>query len=370
MPTEAQVREIAAAFQIKGNFTEIALGFGGGHINSTCRLEVADVAGKKSKYILQRINRNAFKDPVKVMDNVVHVTEHLRRKFAATGRDPARETLTFLPTADGLYYHIDTEGEYWRCYDYVDDVYTLQLVENPEDLREAGRAFGRFQRMLTDFPAKELHDTIPNFHNTKLRIKALERAIYEDVIDRNMTCQAEIEFASERTPKGGWLVDRMEAGILPQRVTHNDTKINNVLFDCATHEALCVIDLDTVMPGLVAYDFGDGIRFGASTALEDEHDLDKVRLDLDLYRAFAEGFLGECGELITEAEHESLLYGAYLMTYTIGVRFLTDYLAGDVYFRTAYPKHNLVRARTQFKLVAEIERHWNELEAIMESLRK
>ena len=370
MPTEAQVREIAAAFRIKGDFTGIDLDFGDGHINSTCRLEVVDAAGKESKYILQRINKNVFKDPVKVMDNVVRVTEHFRRKLAAEGRDPTRETLTFLPTGEGLYYHVDTEGEYWRCYNYIDNVYTLQLVENPGDLREAGRAFGRFQQMLADFPAEELHDTIPNFLHAPLRVKALERAIYEDVVDRNMTCQAEIEFAAEKASKSGWLVDRLEAGILPQRVTHNDTKINNVLFDCATREALCVIDLDTVMPGLVAYDFGDGIRFGASTALEDEHDLDKVRLDLDLYRAFAEGFLGECGKLITEAEHESLLYGAYLMTYTIGVRFLTDYLAGDVYFRTAYPKHNLVRARTQFKLVAEIERHWNELEAIMESLRK
>lgn len=341
-----------------------------GHINHTYRLGFRQGDGADRDYILQNINTFAFKQPDALMENVLLVTEHLRAALVARGEDPANRVLRVIPTLDGAAMLRDDAGNCWRAYDFIAHAVSVNQVENPAQFREIGRAFGEFQRMLADFPISKLHDTIPDFHNTRKRLEAFERAVKADVAGRASEAEAEIAFCRARKAEMCRIVEMIEAGEIPLRVTHNDTKINNVMLDVDTKRALCVIDLDTVMAGSALYDFGDAIRFGASTALEDEPDLSKVWMDLALYRAFTDGFVSETAGDLTDAELDALPLGALVMTFEVGLRFLTDYLERDVYFRTEYPGHNLVRARNQFKLVADMEAKRGEMEAATREMIK
>ena len=325
--------------------------YGEGHINQTYLV----VTDRPRRYILQRLSRAAFHDIPALMRNIAAVTAYL----SARNPDP-RASLRLVPTLDGGLWFRDAQGEYWRVYDFIEDSICLQAPESEEDFYQSAVAFGSFQRMLQDFPAETLHETIPNFHNTPDRYRIFHEVLRADSLNRAAGVRREIDFALACEAEAGALLRLLEQGVLPLRVTHNDTKLNNVMLDSRTRKALCVIDLDTVMPGLVAYDFGDSIRFGASTAAEDECELERVGLDLGLYRRFAEGFIPACGAL-TKEEIETLPLGAKLMTLECGVRFLTDYLDGDHYFSVSRPGHNLDRARTQFKLVAETQRRWDEI---------
>ena len=331
--------------------------FGSGHINRTF-LVTTDTG---DRYILQCLSSVAFHDIPGLMDNIIRVTQHIAAK--ASGKD---STLHFLPADSGLYYHLDETGAYWRSYRYVDAI-CIQLPETPADFYQSAVAFGTFQNQLSDFPAETLKETIPNFHNTPDRYRIFREKIAEDPCGRAKTVQAEIEFYLSREEAGGALQRMLSQGILPLRVTHNDTKLNNVLLDEKTRKAVCVIDLDTVMPGLSAFDFGDSIRFGASTAAEDERDLDKVSMNLDLFHTYTEGFVSSCPGLLS-AERAALPLGAKIMTLECGMRFLTDYLDGDHYFKTACPDHNLVRSRTQMKLVTDMEEKWSKMERIVASV--
>lgn len=361
----ANIEEVIAQFAIEGKLAG-KKPYGNGHINDTFLLVYETADGGQKQYILQRMNHGVFKNPQQLMENVVRVTEYLRKVILAQGGDPDRETLNVVKTAEGASYYRDSNRNYWRVFLYVEGTLCLDRVESPEDFYDSGVAFGNFQRMLADFPAKELHETIPDFHNTPSRFRDFQKAVREDKMGRAALAKEEIAFALARKKDTAVLTDLLKEGKLPLRVTHNDTKLNNILFDAETREALCIIDLDTVMPGLSHYDFGDSIRFGASTGAEDERDLSKVSLDLNLFRAFTEGFLRGCGGSLTDKEIEMLPMGAKLMTYECGIRFLADYLEGDVYFRVHRENHNLDRARTQFKLVADMEEKWEQMAAIVE----
>ena len=328
--------------------------YGCGHINETY-LVVTDTG---SRYILQKINHNIFKDVKGLMGNISAVTKYLRGIVS----EP-RGVLTLIPTADGADY-LEYEGGYWRAYAFVEDSLCLQAPETPEDFYQSAVAFGNFQQQLKDFPAETLCEVIPNFHNTADRYRLFRDALAADAHGRAKEVQAEIDFALAREEEAGTLVNMLAAGELPLRVTHNDTKLNNVMLDAATRKPLCVIDLDTVMPGLSLYDFGDSIRFGAATAAEDEKDLSKVEMDLSLYETYTKGFLSACPGL-TQTERDMLPMGAKLMTLECGMRFLADYLSGDTYFRTHRPGQNLDRARNQFKLVSDMEARLDEMKAIV-----
>lgn len=352
-----------ARFDIPGQVTDLHP-FGDGHINNTFYVETD--AGRR--FILQRISPVAFKRPDQVMENVVGVTAHLHDRIAAEGGDAERETLTLVPLRGGEgCYTLDDEGGCWRVYLLIADAVTYQLPDSEDLMRESGRAFGRFQRLLGDYPTATLHETIPHFHDTPSRVVTFRNSVARNASGRLAQAQAEVDFVLARAEKAGLLTGQLDAGTLPLRVTHNDTKLNNVLMDKATGSGLCVIDLDTVMPGLAAYDFGDAIRFGANTAAEDEADLSKVHFNLPMFRAYAEGYLAEAGAMLSPCEVDSLAAGAWMMTYECGFRFLADFLDGDVYFHTAYPEHNLVRARCQFALLAEMEQ--NE-QAMLDVLRE
>ena len=300
------------------------------------------------------------------MENVVNVTEYLRKGILAAGGNPDRETLNVVKTKDGGIYYEDSAHNYWRMFLFIENTVCLEMVENAKDFYDSAAAFGNFQRMLANYPAQTLHETIPNFHNTPSRFLDFKRAVEKDVMGRAKLAEKEIAFALSREGEASALTELLEKGELPLRVTHNDTKLNNILFDADTKKALCVIDLDTVMPGLSLYDYGDSIRFGASTGAEDEKDLSKISLDLSLFEAFTKGFIEGCGGSLTDKEIEMLPMGAKLMTYECGIRFLADFLEGDVYFKIHREGHNLDRARTQFKLVADMEAKWKEMAAIVE----
>ena len=331
--------------------------YGSGHINRTYLIGTDTGA----HYILQRLSSVAFHDIPGLMSNIIRVTKHIAAKDTRPD-----STLHFVPSDNGEYYYLDGEGAYWRSYRFVEAI-CIQLPETPDDFYQSAVAFGNFQNQLSDFPAETLTETIPNFHNTPDRYRKFREKISEDPCGRAKEAQEEIRFYLSREEGGGALQRMRDQGILPLRVTHNDTKLNNVLLDEKTRKAVCVIDLDTVMPGLSAFDFGDSIRFGASTAVEDEQDLEKVRMDLDLFRIYAKGFISSCPSLTAE-ERSALPLGAKIMTLECGMRFLTDYLDGDHYFKTAYPEHNLVRARTQMKLVADMEEKWAEMERIIQEI--
>ncbi|NLI21580.1 MAG: aminoglycoside phosphotransferase family protein [Clostridiales bacterium] len=347
------MHEILSRFRLEGTPVS-AEPYGSGHINIT-RLVCTDAP---HRYILQRVNRHIFRDVPALMENIHAVTRHL----AAKDPDP-RHVLTLVLTHEGAPYAMDAEGEYWRVYEYVGGGICLNRAETTDDFYQSAVAFGHFQMQLADFPARTLHETIARFHDTPARFEALHAAADADVVGRRAGVAEELAFAYAREAGAGELMRLLRAGRLPLRVTHNDTKLNNVILDEVTRTPLCVIDLDTVMPGLVANDFGDSIRFGASTALEDEKDLSCVRLSLPLYETYVRGFLGACGDHLTPLERETLPLGAKLITLENGVRFLTDYLDGDHYYAVHRPEHNLDRCRTQFQLVADMETHWAEMNA-------
>ena len=352
--------EIAGLFKLEGKPIRCEA-HGNGHINETYRI----TTDEGRDYILQRMNTQVFPDADGLMRNVAAVSEHLRR----TCDDP-RRVLTLVPTADGALYHRTERGACWRVLEFIPGGVCLEQAEGPEDMHECGVGFGMFQSQLADFPAQTLVETIPRFHDTPERYRQLRRAIEEDRAGRLREVGREVEEYLAREAEADGLTRLNREGLLPTRVTHNDTKINNIMLDAATRKALCVLDLDTVMPGLAAHDFGDAIRSGASTALEDERDLSKVTLSLPYYEAFAEGFLGVCGNSLTELEWETLPLGAKLMTLECGTRFLADYLNGDVYFHVSRDGHNLDRARTQLKLVQDMECHWDEMRRIIAQQRK
>lgn len=325
----------------------VAEGYGNGHINDTYLVTMP-------RYILQRINTSIFRNPDQLMENIENVTAFLRERIKEDGGDFQRGTLTVVPTLEGgRYYKVDDENVF-RVYRFVEGTKTIESSKTPEDLYQAGVGFGHFQKLLADFPVERLHETIKDFHHTPKRIEALRQAIREDRAGRAGSVRAEIDFALENASWAGTVVQGMEAGRIPVRVTHNDTKINNILFDQDTGKAVCVIDLDTVMPGSMLYDFGDALRIGGSTAAEDEVELDKVWFDERAFEAFAKGYLSEMREALTEDELALLPLSVKLMTYECGIRFLTDYLNGDTYFKIHREHHNLDRARNQFKLVADI----------------
>lgn len=334
--------------------------YGNGHINETYRVET----DAPHTYILQRINQNVFRDVPALMQNIIAVTQHLSK----TTDDP-RRVLTLVPLHNGDMYLHDTDG-FFRMFEYVKGSLCLQRPETLSDFHQSGVAFGRFQQQLSSYPAHTLTETITRFHDTQKRYADFHAACRQDAMGRAKNLSREIDFALAQEEQAGIMMDMLQKGELPLRVTHNDSKLNNVMLDEITREALCVIDLDTVMPGLAGNDFGDSIRFGASTALEDEQDLSLVSLSLPLYTAYSQGFLASCGHDLIEAEVMTLPLGAKLMTLECGIRFLTDYLAGDVYFHIHYPLQNLNRCRTQFALIADMETKWNEMRRIVEKAWK
>ncbi len=339
--------------------------FGKGLINSTFIISCKDVEGKLHRYILQAINTYVFKEPEKLMDNIIRVTDFLRLKEPEN-----RGILNMIRTVDGNGFYRDSDGKCWRMYIYVDKALSLESVGMPDDFYEAAFAFGKFQHDLSDFPAETLYEIIPNFHNTEKRFQDFLEAVERDEQGRAGGVREEIEFIKQRADFYGILNRKYAEGKIPLRVTHNDTKLNNVLLDKKTRKALCVLDLDTIMPGFSITDFGDAIRFGANNAAEDEKDLSKVWLDLNLFSVYTNGYLTGCDSALTREEIVLFPEGAKLMTIECGMRFLTDYLNGDLYFKTAYPKHNLVRARTQLKLVADMEDKFDEMKKIINEFCK
>ena len=342
--------------------------FGEGHINETYAVYMPGPEGTDvPRYVLQRVNIHVFKNPAQVMENIFSVTEYLREVIRKEGGDLDRETLSYIKTKSGDTYFEDADGQPWRCLHYVPNSICHQTVEEPQQFYQSARSFGHFLKQLGDYPAERLYETIPRFHDTVKRFQDFSEAVRKDVKNRAGQCREEIDFALAREADCGVLMKQLQEGVLPLRVTHNDTKLNNILFDADTDQGLCIIDLDTIMPGLAANDFGDSIRFGASTAEEDEPDLSKVHFDIHLYELYVKGYLEMARDVLTPAEIDSLPWGARLMTLECGMRFLADYLQGDVYFKTAYPDHNLVRARTQFRLVKEME---EQFDSMYEILRK
>lgn len=342
------VGAVARKFEIGGKFRS-AEPYGSGHINDTW-CAVFDEGGAAKRAVLQRINGGIFKNPTALMENVERVTAHLARQVAGEP-DWERRVLRLIPARDGRAWHVDAEGNTWRAYGFIERARTFDAVETREQAFQAAKAFGRFQEMLVGLPEPRLHDTIPDFHHTPKRFRALEEAIERDAARRAAAAKKEIEFALARKAMTRVL---LEAN-LPERVTHNDTKLNNVMLDDATGEGICVIDLDTVMPGLAAYDFGDMVRTTTSPALEDERDLRKVTMQFEMFEALVRGYLASAGGFLKKAERETLGFSGKLITFEIGIRFLTDYLAGDRYFKVHREGQNLDRCRTQFKLVESIE---------------
>ena len=356
---EKRALEITKEFQI-GETAKTATVYGSGHINDTFLIE-----GEK-RYILQRMNHNIFPNPEEVMENIMGVTVFLKKKIQKAGGDTKRETLTVIQTKDGKGFYLDRDGEYWRMYHMIEDAISYDKAENQQIFYESAVAFGKFQQMLSDYQAETLHETISGFHDTKARYQVFEKVVEEDSCDRAKEVAAEIAFFKERKELSKVLGEMQKKGELPLRVTHNDTKLNNIMIDKKTGKGICIIDLDTVMPGLAVNDFGDAIRFGASTAAEDERDLSKVRCDLQLFERYVQGFLEGCAGKLTENEIAMLPMGAKVMTYECGMRFLTDYLQGDVYFKIHREKQNLDRARTQIQLVRDMEQKWSQMEQIVQ----
>lgn len=347
------LNEILRHFALEPNVGK----YGNGHINDTYLVQ------EPKRYILQRIS--PIFDPEQVMSNIALVTAHLRKKITANGGDPMRETLNVVPTLDGKAFYTAPDGNAYRVYYFIENACSLDKAETPEIFAASAHAFGKFQRMLADFPAEKLYEVIPNFHNTADRLRQFKEALANDVKGRAADVQPEIDFVLSHADCVTKVTDAIADGSVPLRVTHNDTKLNNVMLDPVTYEGVCVIDLDTVMPGSLLYDFGDSLRFGASTGAEDETDLSKIEFDLTYFEAFTRAFLEEMGDSITEKERELLPFSALLLTLECGMRFLADYLNGDTYFHIHREHHNLDRCRTQFKLVADMETKMEQMTAIV-----
>ena len=350
----SRIEEAINAFVLEGSMESYAP-YGKGHINDTFLLTMKK-NNESKPYILQRINHEIFTKPIELIENVAAVTQFLREKITKLGGNPDRETLRLLEAKDGRYYYRDSIGSYWRIYQFISEATSYNSVQSDEDFYQSAIAFGRFQGLLADFPVASLHETIENFHHTQIRFKALQAAVEADPLGRVKEVQAELEFAFSRQYIADVLVTQLHNKELPLRVIHNDTKMNNVMIDNATGKAICVIDLDTVMPGLSAYDFGDSIRYGASTAEEDETDLSKVSCSMHLFEVYTRGYLEGCNQTLTGAEAKALPIGAITMTYECAIRFLTDYILGDKYFKIHREKHNLDRCRTQLRLVEDMEK--------------
>lgn len=362
-----EIKHILPAFDFQGRFVRVDE-MTSGNINATYHLVYRRDAGLSAEYTLQQINHNVFKEPASVMRNIEQVTRHLRERYLRDGLDPSRRTLELIPTRAGDTMYGNDKVGYWRAYRFIDNVNVYDRIEKPAHFKEAGRAFGRFQKLLHDFPVENLAEIIPDFHNTQKRFYAFVAAVERDGASRVRDVKPEIEFFLARWRIMGEIVERIADGTLPLRVTHNDTKINNVMIDGETDEAVCVIDLDTVMPGSSLYDFGDAIRSGASTADEDEEDAGKIALDIDRFRLFSEGFLSETCGFLARDEILLLPLGAVVITCELAMRFLTDYLDGDQYFKINSPEHNLIRARAQMKLLTDIEAKFEEMNRIVEGM--
>lgn len=353
------LKEVIEQFEIAGDIINIQ-NYGSGHINTTYRVKTTE-----DEYILQKVNTNIFKNMEQLVDNVAGVTAYLAQSIAERGGNPRRETLQVIHTKDGQNYYKGEMGFSYRMYYFITNASCYDTVEKPEDFYESAVTFGKFQSLLATYPAETLYETIPHFHHTAKRFETFKRAVEQDILGRAALAQEEITFVMNHACDMPVLTDMLEKGELPLRVTHNDTKLNNIMIDNETGKGICILDLDTVMPGLSVNDFGDSIRFGANTALEDETDLTKVSLDLGLYEIYVKGFLEGCQGILTENELKMLPMGAKMMTLECGMRFLTDYLEGDTYFKIHREHHNLDRCRCQFALVSDMERKWDEMAAIV-----
>jgi Ser/Thr protein kinase RdoA (MazF antagonist) len=356
---------IARAFPLPGTFRSAAP-HGSGHINDTYAV-VFDVEGTAVRYLLQRINDRIFADVPALMDNIRRVTRHAAAR-AADGADPARRALNLVAAEDGQPFHRDAAGGWWRCYDFIERARSYDVVETPAQAAAAARAFGEFQRLLVDLSGRRLHETIPGFHHTRRRFGAFQRVLAADPHNRAAGARAEIAFVLAHEPLADVLPDLQASGAIPERVTHNDAKFNNVMLDEATHEALCVVDLDTVMPGVALNDFGDLVRSATNAAAEDERDVGRVRARPEIFAALAEGYLASAGSFLNAAEIEHLAVSGHVITFEQGMRFLTDHLAGDAYYKIKRPGHNLERAASQFALVRSLEAQRGEMEACVRRL--
>ena len=361
MNMKHDIRGVAQQFQISGELRSAAP-YGSGHINDTYCV-VFNQAGTLVRYILQRINHHVFKNPVDLMENIRRVSAHLARKQAGE-TDASRRVLTLIPARHGLHYYCDAQGNYWRAYLFIEKALTYDIVESERQAFEAAKAYGRFQKLLADLPAPRLNDTIPDFHNTPRRFAAFEEVLSLDHVNRAKTARSEIDFALAHKAMASALI----AANLPERVTHNDTKFNNVMLDDKTGEGICVIDLDTVMPGLALYDFGDMVRTATSPAGEDERDLSKVRMQMPMFTALARGYLASASGFLTKEEKQHLALAGKVITFETGIRFLTDYLSGDTYFKVHRDGHNLDRCRAQFKLVQSIEQQEERMNELIDSI--
>ena len=362
------VQEVLSAYAFPATLLG-AVRYGQGHINDTFCVVCQPQEGDAVRYILQGLSSAAFPHPEELMENFIGITSYLRDQVIAQGGDPLRETLSLVNTKEGKPFYTDSNGKVWRLTPFIENTDCFQSA-TPELFEASARAFGRFQYMLQGYPAETLHETIVNFHNTEDRFNKFLAALMADKHDRAKDIQEEVHFVLDRKADCSVALQALRDGILPLRVTHNDTKLNNILIDRDTHEGICVIDLDTTMPGLSINDFGDSIRFGANHSKEDEKDLSKVNFDIELYEAYTRGFIQGARGGLTEAELKYLPWGARLMTLECGIRFLTDYLDGDHYFRIHYPEQNLDRCRTQFKLVSDMEQQWDAMHAIVREIAR
>ncbi len=367
-PPTHDVKSVASHFPLLGDFLN-ASPISRGHINDTYLATCAQ-GGARVRHVLQRVNHDIFKNVPGMMDNIERVTRHSSARLHAEGcGEVSRRVLTVIPTRGNQPFHRDDSGNFWRAFVFIENTRSHDAIESPRQARDAARAFGHFQKQLTDLPGERLHETIPGFHNTRHRFDALQKAVAEDRAGRAASVRAEIDFFQRREPLADVLLDLLARGEIPERVTHNDTKLNNVLFDETSGEAICVIDLDTVMPGLALYDFGDMVRTATSPALEDERDLSKVWMQMPMFEALVSGYLESTGGFLNEAEKAHLAFSGKLITFEIGARFLADYLQGDVYFKIHRPGQNLDRARTQMRLVESIEEQEEAMRKIVERYR-
>jgi len=369
MTVEYNLKEIISHFNIKGNYVSVAP-CGNGHINDTFAVCMQQENNTKH-YLVQHVNQYVFHNVKELMHNMKRATDHIYKKLSKlSGHNPERETRRIISANDGNPFYVDNEGRFWRAFTFIEDAYCLEVVETPHQAYQAARAFGLFQKLLQDLPEPRLFDTIPDFHNTVKRYQAFEDALRIDECERAKLIPEEIKFAKARKNITSKVVDLMAKGVIPERITHNDTKINNVMFDENTEHAICVIDLDTIMPGSVLYDFGDQVRTTTATGEEDERDLSKINFMLEMFESLVHGYLEVAGDFLVDAEIDLLAFSGKLITFEIGLRFLTDYLDGDRYFKTDREHHNLDRCRTQFELVRQIEEQFDKMVAIVEKHKK